>query len=189
MDDSSPSPVPPAAHPSEPAPRQQKENIKETIESILVAFILAFVFRAFVVEAFVIPSGSMAPTLLGAHMRYRCPECGYQFDVNYPTNSTDENLKIPSVTGPTMVTIERNGQRLTVPRDTVLSSHCPNCGYKIPRSNPQDPETGSATNNPVNYGDRILVLKYLYLVQDPIRWDVVVFKSPSDPDKYDQNFI
>src|SRR5690349_15745307 len=58
-------------------------SIKETIEAILVAFILAFIFRGFVVEAFVIPTGSMAPTLLGAHMRFVCDDCGYQFDVNY----------------------------------------------------------------------------------------------------------
>ncbi len=43
------------------------EGVKETIESIVVALILAFVFRAFVIEAFVIPTGSMAPTLYGAH--------------------------------------------------------------------------------------------------------------------------
>src|SRR5450755_1754045 len=59
-------------------------NYKETVESILIAFILAFIFRAFVVEAFVIPTGSMAPTLFGAHMRLHCPDCGYTFDVNYP---------------------------------------------------------------------------------------------------------
>jgi signal peptidase I len=156
---------------SAPASPQRKENIKETIESILVAFILAFVFRAFVVEAFVIPSGSMAPTLLGAHMRYRCQECGYQFDVNFPTDSRDENLVIPSLAGPR----------------TVFSSHCPNCGYKVPSSSP-DPYQ-SATNSPVNYGDRILVLKYLYLIQEPQRWDVVVFKSPSERTKYEVNFI
>src|SRR5438094_3247987 len=66
-------------------------NIKETIESILIAFILAFIFRCFVVEAFVIPTGSMAPTLLGAHSRYQCPDCGYHFDVNY--SSPDHNGK------------------------------------------------------------------------------------------------
>src|SRR5688572_14060442 len=65
-------PPPQAPQQATPPPPPQKENIKETIESILVAFILAFVFRAFVVEAFVIPSGSMAPTLLGGHMRFRC---------------------------------------------------------------------------------------------------------------------
>src|SRR3984885_11111668 len=68
------------------APEQKappESNVKETVESILVAFILAFIFRSFVVEAFVIPTGSMAPTLLGAHMHFRCPDCGYEWDVNY----------------------------------------------------------------------------------------------------------
>src|SRR5437667_984273 len=70
-------------------------NIKETVESILVAFILAFIFRAFVVEAFVIPTGSMAPTLYGAHYRFQCPDCGYNFDIGYKATSQDEDAEIP----------------------------------------------------------------------------------------------
>ena len=31
---------------------------------------------------------------------------------------------------------------------------------------------------PIRFGDRILVLKYLYLFEAPRPWDVVVFKSP-----------
>jgi signal peptidase I len=44
---------------------------------------------------------------------------------------------------------------------------------------------------PVYYGDRILVLKYLYLFKQPDRWDVVVFKSPYAPRVYnfEQNYI
>ena len=34
--------------------------IRETIESIVVAFVLAFLFRTFEAEAFVIPTGSMS---------------------------------------------------------------------------------------------------------------------------------
>jgi signal peptidase I len=140
-----------------------KEGIKETIESILIAFILAFVFRAFVVEAFVIPTGSMAPTLLGGHMRFRCEECGYAFTVNYPSlDRGDDSLAIPDVTRP------------------VFSMHCPNCGLKVRRD-------GSL---PVYYGDRILVLKYLYMLQEPRRWDVVVFKSPAEQyHQYQTNYI
>ena len=41
--------------------------IRETIESVWVAIILAFVLRAFMIEAFVIPTGSMAPRLMGEH--------------------------------------------------------------------------------------------------------------------------
>ena len=60
---------------------------RETIESIAVAVILAFLFRAFVAEAFVIPTGSMAPTLQGRHMDVVCDQCGYQ----YRTGASLEN--------------------------------------------------------------------------------------------------
>ncbi len=156
-------------------------SIKDTIESILVAFILAFIFRAFVVEAFVIPTGSMAPTLLGAHMRFTCKDCGYRYDVNYGVSG--EELNIPSEAREPMYRRLNDRQRVFVGWGAPLvfrNIYCPNCGYKVP---PED-----ATGPRVFYGDRILVLKYLYLLKDPQRWDVVVFKSPADP-KYAQNFI
>ena len=34
---------------------------RETVESVVVAFVLALLFRSFEAEAFVIPTGSMAP--------------------------------------------------------------------------------------------------------------------------------
>ena len=51
-------------------------SLKETLESVVVAFILAFTFRVYVLEAYIIPTGSMAPTLLGSHVDADCPECG-----------------------------------------------------------------------------------------------------------------
>jgi len=159
--------TPPGSPVDKPASLDPETNIKETIESILVAFILAFIFRAFVVEAFVIPTGSMAPTLLGAHMRYQCPDCGWVFDVNYspPREEDSDDMRTPPEAFP--------------PTDI----YCPNCGYHI--AGPQGPAA------PVNYGDRILVLKYIYLLHPPQRWDVVVFKSPDEPqhEHYQVNFI
>ncbi len=61
--------------------RKNRESFLETLESIVVAFVLAFMFRAFVVEAFVIPTGSMGPTLYGQHREFKCTDCGYQFAV------------------------------------------------------------------------------------------------------------
>jgi signal peptidase I len=61
--------------------RRSRESFLETLESIIVAFVLAFIFRAFVVEAFVIPTGSMAATLYGAHLEFKCSDCGYDFAV------------------------------------------------------------------------------------------------------------
>ena len=56
-------------------------SIIETLQSLIIAFAFAFIFRAFVAEAFVIPTGSMAPTLLGAHLLASSPDSGYQFEV------------------------------------------------------------------------------------------------------------
>ena len=72
---------------SQPVPDHSGRAIRETIESIAVAVILAFLFRAFVAEAFVIPTGSMAPTLQGRHMDVTCSKCGCP----YRTGASVEN--------------------------------------------------------------------------------------------------
>lgn len=57
------------------------ESIITLLEWLLVAFILALLFQLFAMQAFQIPTGSMAETLRGAHYQLRCPRCGYSFDV------------------------------------------------------------------------------------------------------------
>lgn len=129
---------------------KQQESFKETFESIVMAFILAFVFRAFVVEAFVIPTGSMAPTLLGQHADVTCSQCGYRFASDILKSS------------------------IAVGYSTTLT--CPMCSFPIKI----DAQSGSRP------GDRILVHKFIYNMTQPKRWDVVVFKNPSNPQ---DNFI
>lgn len=131
------------------------ETVKETIESIVIAFILAFVFRAFIVEPFIIPTGSMAPTMLGAHFHATCPSCGYTFDVGVDPTDTNEISGMFTVDGKL--------------RDTIQIG-CPMCNY------PVTAELGTAAKS----GDRILVDKFSYHFTDPKRWDVVVFKAPKD---------
>lgn len=43
---------------------KKKSVLRDWVESIIIAFILAMVIRAFVVQAFKIPTGSMRPTFL-----------------------------------------------------------------------------------------------------------------------------
>src|SRR5262245_4412839 len=62
--------------PTQPTPRP-KESWRDTLESIVFAFVLAFLFRTFAAEAFVIPTGSMAPTLRGRHKECQCAQCGF----------------------------------------------------------------------------------------------------------------
>ncbi len=129
---------------------------RETVESIVIALVLAFLFRTFEAEAFVIPTGSMATTLLGRHKDVECPECGIDFTVN----ASDE--------------VDRAG-RLLEPsrRSTVIGGVCPNCNLKVSFLNSQ-----GDVIVPSYKGDRILVSKQAYALEDPRRWDVVVFRYP-----------
>jgi len=132
--------------------------IRETVESFVIALILAFLVRTFEAEAFVIPTGSMAPTLMGRHKDVVCPECGYPFRV-----SASEELD--SKTG------EFRGSLHMVDGGT-----CPMCRYPVPLG-PGNPQHKSY---PSFSGDRILVGKFLYQFVEPQRWDVPVFKYPDD---------
>ena len=48
----------------------------------MIAFVLAFLFRDFEAEAFVIPTGSMAPTLMGVHKDLACKKCGIPYRIS-----------------------------------------------------------------------------------------------------------
>ncbi len=53
----------------------------DTVQSLILAFVLAMTFRGFVVEGFVIPTGSMAPTLLGEHWLVESDQTGFMSPV------------------------------------------------------------------------------------------------------------
>jgi signal peptidase I len=70
-------PIPAAAAPS------GKSVLREYVEAIVVAMLLAFAIRVFVVQAFKIPSGSMIPTLLiGDHILVSKLAYGIQWPTN-----------------------------------------------------------------------------------------------------------
>jgi len=67
---------------------------RETLESIVIAFTLALLFRAFEAEAFVIPTGSMAPTLMGRHKDLACESCGRDFRVGCSAEEDDQSQSL-----------------------------------------------------------------------------------------------
>ncbi len=138
-------------------------NVKDTIESVIVAFILAFVFRAFVAEAFVIPTGSMAPNLYGVHRMMTCSACGMEYAYGFS----------PAPAG-----------KLVPPNKLI----CPNCGYGGDEKVTTNPDNGDRIfvlkwlfdvgrmlPDVDNHGPR-----QWWHVFKPCRWDVVVFKDPND---------
>jgi signal peptidase I len=85
--------------------------IRDTVESVWVAIILAFVLRAFMVEAFVIPTGSMAPRLMGEHYDLICSACGYEYSYGWESHGKG------SVNRGTLVSPE--------------GASCPTCTYRF----------------------------------------------------------
>ncbi len=142
-------------------------GIKETLTSLVIAFMLAFVFRGFVIEGFIIPTGSMAPTLLGKHVRFDSPYNGY----DWATGPWD-NVAVGSPDP-----LPRQGGQ---PR--------PGGAPPTPDLTPTDPMTlldiPGEKNRRLAAGDRVFVLKYLPRIHSPERWDVVVFKDPNTHTNY-----
>ena len=136
-------------------------NIKETLTAIVISFTMAFVFRGFVIEGFLIPTGSMAPTLMGKHMLIRNPDSGAEWEVG-PWDYMNGN--------PMLTPVPVQGGAAG-----PISLNDPMTGAPVERASEK-----------LRAGDRLFVLKYLRGLYEPSRWDVVVFKAPHvEP----QNFI
>lgn len=141
-----------------------RDAFREVVETVVFVIVLVLLLKTFVAEAFVIPTGSMAETLLGYQKWVKCPECGF----DYPVNCTDE---VDPQDGPS-VPLQR--------------STCPNCRFtEVWRTdNVQLHEPP-----PWSSGDRVLVSKFPYDnghfgdFGKPHRFDVIVFKFPDQPQK------
>ncbi|MBQ7111677.1 MAG: hypothetical protein IJO06_10720 [Thermoguttaceae bacterium] len=136
------------------------EQIREVCESLAVALFLAFLFKTFEAEAYVIPTGSMAPTLLGRHKDVVCDECGFPFQVS----ASEEMDGAANV---------RSGRH-------VVAGTCPQCSY-TKYFGDENPNPKQDVGAPSFAGDRILVSKLEFDQRDLERWDVSVFRSPADP--------
>ena len=136
------------------------QQIRDICESLVVALFLAFLFKTFEAEAFVIPTGSMAPTLKGRHKDVVCDECHFRFQ----TSASEE---VDSATN------RRSGRH-------VVAGTCPQCG-NTQYFGDDVPETSNDKIAPSFTGDRILVSKVAFDQRELKRFDVSVFRSPAEP--------
>ncbi len=159
------------------AAKLSRRGGRETMDALVVAFVLAFLIRTYVAEAFVIPTGSMAPTLMGQHKDVFCDQCGTRFKVN----SSDPN--------PKLVRDFAKNNRITLKqaRDyyTTVAGTCPQCRHSMLLNDKLTaslkPSLAREVAQTANYsGDRLVVSKYAYSFNDPQRWDIAVFKYPGD---------
>jgi signal peptidase I len=140
------------------ARRERRRNRRETLESFVVV-VVGFLVWSFEAEGFVIPTGSMAPTLLGRHKEVACPECGWNYRVNADCEVDSSGSGV------------RTGLRVTW-------GVCENCRF-----------AARIDDLPSFAGDRIYTLKTDAAIPlfpalgrvEPRRWEVTVFKLPEDP--------
>lgn len=154
-----------------PSSGPAKETWIEQSASFIGFFIYLLILKTFFLPLFIIPTGSMAETLYGAHARTMCPNCGVEYAVGWQQPG--------DWAGPTAY-------------QPVVQ--CPNCRwrqyYGDPARLPADRAApDSRLNRPLrpSAGDRIFVHGWPFSQPfasidglGPARWDVVVFKVPTD---------
>lgn len=139
------------------------------LASFVDLFVWLLVLKSFFLPLFIIPTGSMAETLAGAHADNVCPNCGYEYMI-----------------GPYRWRDARGGEHSSLPREI----QCPNCHWLQDTERPGS----NAVKLKEKAGDRIMVHGWAYPLGGPLgpqRWDVVVFKNPNarSPSTPDANFI
>jgi signal peptidase I len=148
-------------------PRPEKEPLLEQIASFIGFFVYLLILKTYFLPLFVIPTGSMAETLYGAHSAHTCPNCGFEYPVGWSGDPP----------GPPPV------------------AQCPNCHWQeycglapVPALVKRNlPQIDATLHDPLRQraGDRIMVHGWPYDLGGPFapqRWDVVVFKVPWDGD-------
>ena len=156
---------------------ESRTPLRDNLESIVMAILMVLVVRQVVVEAYKIPTGSMAPTLLGVHKEVRCPNCGWTFRVGHEKVGLVDEVECPNChyTWPGASEYypgQYGGEQINFRRPAWLW----NLGSTAVS---EQPVRGmEAANRVSRWGSRIFVNKFLYKIRDPRRWEVIVFRYP-----------
>ncbi|MGE3163732.1 MAG: S26 family signal peptidase [Planctomycetota bacterium] len=110
-------PVPPTAAadsaPAKTIPASPWSRFRENAEAVIVAIVLALIIRHYSLEAFEIPTGSMAPGLHGVHVVVQCPNCDTEDPIGIETDSVSGAPRVDWASG------------------LVYEGTCPECGARV----------------------------------------------------------
>lgn len=90
---------------------EHRDSVREVVETVVFVIILVLLLKSFIAEAFIIPTGSMAPTLLGYNDIMTCPQCRFSFPLNIHAETGEDRP------GP----------------EPVVGCICPNCRFPMSR--------------------------------------------------------
>jgi signal peptidase I len=126
-------------------PASAPPNVSPTrglVEFFAVLLIGLFYSRAYFVEAYIVPTGSMAPTLLGAHRGLTCPNCGQTFALGVDKNRQGPQPVCPNCGNAQFqesVTTDAAGDRLLVQKN-LFDFRAPRRWEVVVFWNPQSPD-------------------------------------------------
>jgi signal peptidase I len=168
-----------------------KTGVTETLMSLIMSFVLAMTARGFIIEGFVIPTGSMAPTLMGQHVQWTSPQTGWEYaiDANGYLGRWQLAAQELSKLNGRLAAIKDPAQRKQVRNRDLKRALIARWDPMFGLSGPVERSTPEPTQPRPSNGDRVIVLKSLYPFTSPERFNVVVFKNPTDPVGPTQNFI
>jgi signal peptidase I len=90
---------------------------RPTVEFLVLLSLSILLFRTFAAEAYIVPTGSMAPTLLGDHEEIACPQCAMRFALGYDGNGRTAEPLCPNcgtVVRDHAAAVECSGDRVLV---------------------------------------------------------------------------
>src|SRR5262249_9142187 len=108
----------PLNSPVSPQPDESRLGLARNLAECLVTLVLGVLLaRTYVAEAYIVPTGSMAPTLLGMHPDLTCPTCGFRFALGMDSEGRSGRPVCPNC-GQTSIDVSRaqeaSGDRLLV---------------------------------------------------------------------------
>jgi signal peptidase I len=132
--------------------------LRPSVEFLLILFAGILAARTFLAEAYIVPTGSMAPTLLGQHLTLVCPNCNERVDLGADANGSAGSPACPNCGATTgfRTEVETAGDRLLVQK-FLFDLRPPHRWESIVFQNPADPRQAYVKRVVALPGESILI--------------------------------